>query len=272
MAILKRRAVSSREAIYSSLTSGPGYCLSSLTPPELAWVRDRIRAQYLDRIGRLQPDLLKRARTAGIENYHTLAIAFDHASSWPKESRLLDARCVAEFSRMQFFRTIRRQFGDSARISHDELNWRLVRPECPDDIGPVHADRWFWDAGYGYGVMPAGYDRFKIWIAVYTEPGLNGLTVKSGSHRVHTWKHHFERRGGITKPVLDENEDQLQMELLPLGSGQMVLFHDELLHGGALNRGQACRISIELTVLFNPAEAKRRREGKGSPKPVRRSR
>ena len=42
------------------------------------------------------------------------------------------------------------------------------------------------------------------------------------------------------------------------GAGQMVLFHDELLHGGAVNRGTTCRVSIELTVLFDEAEATRR--------------
>jgi hypothetical protein len=32
------------------------------------------------------------------------------------------------------------------------------------------------------------------------------------------------------------------------------MFHDELLHGGVLNRGATCRVSIELTVLFPRAE------------------
>ena len=40
------------------------------------------------------------------------------------------------------------------------------------------------------------------------------------------------------------------MRLLPLAPGDIVMFHDDLLHGGAVNRGQKCRISIELTILF----------------------
>jgi hypothetical protein len=35
----------------------------------------------------------------------------------------------------------------------------------------------------------------------------------------------------------------------------MVMFHDEMLHGGVLNRGSSCRVSIELTVLFDKADA-----------------
>jgi len=241
--------------ILTELTDGPGYTLDVLSDGELQLLREIITRQYQDRLQKLQPDLLPLAQTAGIANYHTLPIRFDHASCWPKETRLLDAGNVSSITQMGFFRRIRRELGDSASISHDELNWRIVRPGYPGDVGPVHADKWFWDAGYGCGVMPLGYDRFKIWIAIHTEPGANGLCIKPGSHRVTTWKHHFEDRGGIRKPVLDEDEAALNMEILPLRPGQMVQFHDELLHGGVVNRGSTCRVSLELTVLYDKAES-----------------
>jgi hypothetical protein len=240
--------------ILDEITDGPGFCLDALTPAELEFVRGRIAAQYLDRLAELQPDLVPPARERGIANYHTLPVAFDHGTSWPKATRLLDAKYVADFSRMGFFRRIRSQIGPSAVISHDELNWRLVRPNQPGDVGPLHADRWFWDAGYGYGSMPAGFDRFKIWIAVHTEPGANGLCVKPHSHR-REWKHHFEEKDGVRKPVCDEDPESVGMELLPIAAGGMVMFHDEMLHGGVVNRGSTCRVSIELTVLFDRAEA-----------------
>src|SRR5262245_19002675 len=243
--------------ILDELTDGPGYCLEALTPAELELVRWLITAQYFERLHSLQPELLPLARERGISRYHTLPISFDHGKSWPKTSRLLDARYVADFARIVFFRRIQQQIGPSAIISHDELNWRLVRPNQPSDIGPLHADRWFWDAGYGYGSMPPGYDRFKIWIAVHTEPGANGLCVKSHSHR-RDWRHHFEEKDGVRKPVFDEDPDAIEMELLPLAAGRMVMFHDELLHGGVVNRGASCRVSIELTVLFDKADAIRR--------------
>jgi hypothetical protein len=245
--------------IFDELNDGPGFCLGQLTADELAHIRGLIFAQYLDRLGQLQPDLVPLARERGIAEYHTLPIAFDHAKSWPKATRLLDPKYVADFSQMSFFRRIRQQFGPSAVISHDELNWRLVRPNQPTDVGPLHADKWFWDAGYGYGSMPPGYDRFKIWMAIHTEPGANGLCVKPHSHR-QTWRHHFEEKDGVCKPVFDEDPDTVAMELLPLAAGQLVMFHDELLHGGVVNRGTRCRVSIELTVLFDRAEAQRRAE------------
>jgi hypothetical protein len=243
--------------ILSEINDGPGFCLDELAPSELELVRGAITEQYSERIRKLQPDLADFARQRGIAKYHTLPIEFDHATAWPKSTRLLNAAYVADFSRMGFFRRIRQQVGPSATISHDELNWRLVRPREPGDVGPAHADKWFWDAGYGYGSMPDGFDRFKVWIAIHTEPGANGLCVKPGSHR-RSWKHHFEMRDGVRKPVIDEDPESLAMDLLPLGAGQMVMFHDELLHGGVVNRGSNCRVSLELTVLFDREDAIRR--------------
>jgi len=245
--------------ILHEIMDGPGFCLEALAPAELELVRGLIAAQYLDRLGQLQPELVTLARERGIARYHTLPIAFDHGKSWPKATRLLDPQYVADFSRMGFFRRVRAQVGPSAVISHDELNWRLVRPNQPADVGPVHADKWFWDAGYGYGSMPPGYDRFKVWMAIHTEPGANGLCVKPHSHR-REWKHHFEDKDGVRKPVFDEDTDAVGLELLPIAAGGMVMFHDELLHGGVVNRGTSCRVSIELTVLFDRADALRRAE------------
>ncbi len=244
-------------AIFTEITQGPGFHLDSLTPCELEQIRTWIAAQYEERLQQLQPDLVPLARERGIAHYHTLPISFDHGSSWPKPTRLLDRRHVSDFAAMGYFARIKEQFGPSAIISHDELNWRLVRPNQPGDIGPIHADKWFWDAGYGYGSMPPGYDRFKIWMAIHTEPGANGLCIKPESHR-REWQHHFELKDGVRKPVFDESPDTLGMELLPLEAGQIVMFHDELLHGGVFNHGRTCRVSIELTVLFDRSEAERR--------------
>jgi hypothetical protein len=250
--------------IHNELTEGPGYFAKlRLTAEELASVRGMINRQFLERLNEFAPDLVEHAAAAGVDMYHTLPITFDHASSWTKSKRLLSAGHVAEFSRMEFFREIEKHYGP-ATISHDELNWRLVRPNVPGDVGPVHADKWFWDAGYdagyGPGQMPEGLDRFKIWIPIYSEPGANGLMVKPESHRFDGWKRHYEVKDGIRKPVLDERVEDLNMQLLPLEPGNMVLFHDSLLHGGAVNKGKKCRVSIELTILFQTSEANRRLE------------
>jgi hypothetical protein len=239
--------------IFNELTDGFGYYLGcKLTPGELAAVYRMITRQYLDRMAELAPELVERAAAVGIENYHTLPIPFDHARSWPKAARLLPADTLPVFQRLEFFRRVEEDFGP-VQISPEDLMWRLVRPGQPGDVGPIHLDKWFWDVGHGS--MPEGYDRFKIWVAICTEPGANGLLVKPFSQKMSGWSHHFEMRDGILKPTLDEKEEDLDMQLLPLQPGEMILFHDALLHGGAVNRGSRCRVSIEMTVLFRTDRA-----------------
>ncbi|MBX9584084.1 MAG: phytanoyl-CoA dioxygenase family protein [Gemmataceae bacterium] len=239
---------------WRQINDGRGYALEALTPDELAAVRGMITDQYLDGLREAAPGLVNRAEAVGLDQYHTLPIPFDHGSFWEKRRRVLPASAIPAFERMGFFRRIRDRL-PSASVYHDDLMWRIVRPGQPSDIGPVHADKWFWDAGNGS--IPAGHDRFKIWVGVWTEPGLNGLSVKSYSHTSDKWKHHFEFKHGKMKPVLDESAEALNMELLPLRSGEMVFFHDALLHGGVVNAAQTCRVSIELTVAYKAEEGER---------------
>jgi hypothetical protein len=245
-------------SLLDQINASPGYSFGQLTEAELAYVRAEITAQYLDRLRVLQPNLVADAERLGLQNYHQLPIAFNHGRAWPKATRLLPVRNVESFSQMGFFQAIQREVGPTAVISHDELNWRLVRPNQPSDVGPLHADGWFWDGGYGE--MPAGWDRFKIWIAIHTEKGRNGLKMLADSH-TRDWKHHFEMRDGVNKPVFDEPEPEVP--LLPMQAGEMVMFHDRALHGGAVNPGSTCRVSLELTVLYDPRDAARHAAERG---------
>lgn len=239
---------------WQQINHGPGCVTDTLTADELARVRGLVTAQYLEQLAIADAGLIPRAIVAGIHQYHTLPISFDHGAFWTKERRVLPTTAAAVFADMGFFRRIREHL-PTADVYADDLMWRVVRPGQPGDVGPVHADKWFWDAGNGS--IPADRERFKIWIALYTEPGLNGLCVKPGSHKSDQWRRHFESRHGKLKPVLDESVEELKMELLPLEPGGLVMFHDELLHGGVVNRGAACRVSIELTVTHSAADGER---------------
>ncbi len=234
--------------IHDALVRGTGYFLDQrLTEEELYTLRKMITAQYLGHLRRIDPHLAAEAERDGIANYHFFQERLDHAAAWPKQVRTLPAGDIPVLERMGFCRTIAKEYGEMA-IYGEDLMWRLVRPHAEDDVGPVHADRWFWD--FGNGEIPAGWDRFKIWLPIHAEPGLNGLSVKPFSHLRDDWKRHSDFRHGKPKPVLDENVEDLHMQLLPLAPGQMVMFHDALLHGGVINRGGQCRVSLEMTIFF----------------------
>ncbi len=130
------------------------------------------------------------------------------------------------------------------------IYWRLVRPGS-SDIGPVHADKWFWDLGHGkMPGEPGEYYRLKAWVSIHSQPSKSGLRVVPGSQKSEAWKYHGEARGGMMKPVLDEKEEDLDLVGLPLAPGGFVVFHDKLLHGGMPNSGDASRVSLEFTMLI----------------------
>ena len=55
---------------------------------------------------------------------------------------------------------------------------------------------------------------------------------------------------GIRKPVLNTPSEKFKPILLDTKDGDTVVFNDNLIHGGALNRGVKCRVSVEFTMLI----------------------
>lgn len=193
-----------------------------------------------------------------MNRYHEKASLIDHKAAWPKTARILPPAAVSEIRTMPFMKYLESEFGeflisDEEEVGWEEIYWRIVRPHAPD-IGPLHADSWFWKAGHGK--MPEGKERAKVWIAVYSESGRNGLRIVPGSHRQTDFRYHVTERDGILKPQIDENEADLPIELLPTEPGDVVIFHDDLVHGGAENRGSTTRVSLEFTLLVNKTALK----------------
>ncbi len=225
----------------------------SLSDEELATFRDFIRRQYLDVIARTAPDALEDFAGAPMRDYHLHAHRIDHAATWTMEERMLPPENVRVIREMAFFRALEDEYGPLGMTDLDMpgrgVYWRIVRPGN-SDVGMVHADKWYWDLGHGS--MPEGFERLKIWIAIETEPGLNGLAMLPGSHLRDDWRYHPEFRAGYVKPHIDEDVDSLDLQLLPLPPGGMAVFHDAILHAGVENRGRHTRISAEFTALYRP--------------------
>jgi hypothetical protein len=223
-----------------------------MSAAELAEFRGLITDHWLTRIGELYPaSIVDEFRAAGLAGYHRLTDRVDHKALWPKTARLLPPAAVKAIRQMKFMEILADEFGpfgisNEEEIYSEELYWRIVRPQMASDIGPVHADAWFWELGHG--AMPENTVRVKVWIPFYCEPGMNGLKVLPGSQRQH-WPYHGELRDGFVKPQIDFDERSVPMQLLNIEPGNLVVFHDKLLHGGALNTGSTTRVSAEFTMF-----------------------
>jgi hypothetical protein len=242
-----------RTSLTDALNHSPGFSTEfKLSPEELARLRRLIHAQYAARLAALRPDLADTIGAVAMDQYHTIAHLIDHKTAWPKLERILPEAAVAEIRGFGVMRMLEGFFGpylitNEELLRPEEIYWRIVRPQMPSDVGPVHADKWFWDLGHG--TMPEGYVRIKIWIPVYTEPGKSGLLLFPDSHLRDDFRYEAVHRDGFAKPSLASDLSGERRILFSGSDGELVIFHDRLLHGGALNTGSTTRVSIEMTVL-----------------------
>lgn len=247
----------------------PGYTRRMrLTAAELAALRAEIEGQWLRRIESAAPALAAQARALGMARYHELAPPPDHEQLWPKGERILAADAVARLRRLPLFGRLREVFGPfsvaegfhgSTHVAGlEEIYWRLVRPGVDSDVGPLHADCWFHDIMDMRGrAFPEQCFTMKIWIPVYCERGRNGLMMVPESH-LRDWKHSTRWVNGQPKPSFD---DDAQAVLIPTEPGEMLIFHERTLHGGARNQGERTRVSAEITLVFPSEQHLRERLG-----------
>lgn len=242
------------EDIVDTLETGQGYHLGlSFQQHELEVVRSLIKSQWLENIKRHAPEQVEKFLAIDMIQYHRLSTLINHAAIWSKINRILPQTAVDYIRSTSLIKSLEDIYGnfgiaDEENIGREEMYWRLVRPNQSTDIGPLHADAWYWKLGHGK--TPHHAKRVKVWIAMYCEPGLNGLRVVPSSQKK-DWKYHGENRDGFVKPQIDEDEKMLPITLLHTKPGDAVVFHDKLLHGGAINKGLTTRVSLEFTLFVN---------------------
>lgn len=238
--------------LLDALETGKGYYLGlSLNESELNLIRSLVQSQWIENIKYYAPSHWKKFNELGIANYHKLAHLLEHSLIWPLKNRIFSQDAVDVIRSTVFVKHLEDiygqfEFADVEGIGREEIYWRLVRPNESSDVGPLHADQWFWELGHG--VMKPNVDRIKVWVALYCEPGLNGLRVVPDSQKKE-WRYHGEYRDGFLKPQIDEDEAKLNIQLANTKPGDAIIFHDRLLHGGALNTGQQTRVNIKFTMF-----------------------
>ena len=237
------------------LDQGCGYYADlSFQADELQVMRSHVTTCWLNTIQQYVPsNNIDIFLENGIERYHELSHLLDHGAVWSKAARILPQQSVDFIRTTSLIKKLEDIYGsfiisNEENISCEEIYWRLVRPGAKNDIGPLHADAWYWQLGHG--VIPPNMKRIKVWVALFCEPNLNGLRVVPYSQK-REWKYHSEHRDGFSKPQIDEDESQLDIRLVPTKPGDTIVFHDNLLHGGALNNGQHTRVSLEFTIFVH---------------------
>jgi len=239
--------------IIQEIESDKGYWKGVLfSKKDISDIQALVQHQFLSRICQISPSLEAEFRENGIENYHLLSDQIDHSGAWSRISRRFTPEGVLRVQQSKLFEIINKTFG-MAEITCEEIcatpeiQWRLVRPNRPEDIAPIHADYWYWDLN-GWKV-PEGKKCLKIWTMIGGEAGFAGLNLYPGSHRRLDWSFTAEERHGLVKPLFDDKNMQIPVKFPLTPSGTSIIFDYALLHAGALNTGKTCRISFEFTIF-----------------------
>lgn len=242
-----------KELVSEEINRGKGFVLGQLREQDLLLLRKLVVDQYVNVIKSVAPEAVAKFVHVPMDSYHKIyqPDMFEHASTWPKKVRVLGPSALKMIESTSFYQSLLNCFGqfqvsDEEKFGWPNMYWRLVRPGT-NDIGPLHADAWFWELGHGE--MPQGYHRVKLWVSLYSEKDKSGLRVIADSHKKQDWRYHSEERDGKLKPVFDEIESELDILNLPLEAGECVIFHDKLLHGGMPNFSDSTRVSMEFTLL-----------------------
>jgi hypothetical protein len=235
---------------------GPlGYWLGAgFNKEEVTQLCSFVEEGFLRNIERVAQSELGHFVKSGLGNYHTQSHRLDHATAWPRHVRLLGNGGIGFVHESGLFKRLCHEFGkpiisNEIESNEPEIVWRLVRPGEASDVGPLHADSWFWEIN-GWPV-PLGHRCVKVWVLLVGVEGCGGLRVVPGSHRDKNWDFGMENRNGMKKPTFDESEVDARAVNLGTRPGDAAVFSYDLLHGGFVSCGDQSRVSIEFT-LFVP--------------------
>jgi len=240
-----------------SLNFSPGYVvLPSFDNEDLQVAIEFIQSQWISRIRECYPivySLIDKYNYT-IQDYHLITQQLDHASLWPKHVRILGTDFEEWFTHTSFFKELQSltngfSVSDEERLGRANFYWRIVRPNEEGDIGPVHCDSWFWLTNNDYGFDMSGKKRTKVWVPLSCECSKNTLLLEPDSHTRSDVSWRVEQRHGSLKPVLQSTIKPINLIMPPVGTHQCLVFNDNLLHSGSLNRGHRCRISFEFTMI-----------------------
>jgi len=236
----------------AGLAQGPSFTIA-----EIERIRALITAQLIENAHKLSASVANSIADTPLDQYHRVAEHHDHGKLLSKLGRILSAQAVDEIKQMSFFDYVRDAFGpyylsDEENIGHEQICFRIVRPNRRDDVGSLHRDAWFWDY-FGFPV-PDGISRVKVWVPVCGAGDQAGLLLAPGSHRQAT-DYRTETVNGKLAFLPGINAEAIDLRRFCGDPGDPILFNYNVLHVGAMTRGDQSRVSFEITVMFRTKRA-----------------
>lgn len=193
------------KSVYAAVNGPKGYYFGFKTDPEdLERLRKTIKTHFLRSIVLDFPELLNVAAKSSMDQYHRFCERIPHETYWTKTRRILPKDLLNEFKDTRLYHWLHNHceiatITGEDLVEEEEVYWRLVRPNAASDVGTLHADAWFWElAGE---TTPDNVERVKVWIPIFTEPGISGLKYIPGSQQ-ESIPYSSVTKNGQKKPII----------------------------------------------------------------------
>ena len=239
-----------KQELNENLNFKEGFVIRYISSKDLKIIRTIVNSHWKKVLISNYPKNFNSTEFPEIYDYHKISDQINHKKLWPMKNRILSLSDYKKILSTDLFNTIKSiytdaEVSDENNIGHGEIYWRIVRPKSPKDVGSVHADKWFWDINNDY--TPPNSRRIKFWLSLWCE-GNNGLGVIPNTQKS-KYNFKYEFKDGENKPIFLPEENNLKLFKINSKPGTLVIFHDNLLHGGCLNESGLTRVSIEFTIF-----------------------
>ena len=239
-----------KQELDENLNFKEGFVIRYISSKDLKIIRTIVNSHWKKVLVSNYPKNFNSTEFPEIYDYHKISDQINHKKLWPMKNRILSLSDYKKILSTDLFNTIKSIYTDAKvsdenNIGHGEIYWRIVRPKSPKDVGSVHADKWFWDINNDY--TPPNSRRIKFWLSLWCE-GNNGLGVIPNTQKS-KYNFKYEFKDGENKPIFLPEENNLKLFKINSKPGTLVIFHDNLLHGGCLNESGLTRVSIEFTIF-----------------------
>lgn len=219
---------------------------------EIQEIKDLISEHLANIIKAQSPFIASEFINRGLQNYHLSIDDLIHSKCLAKSARTLPENSCKKIQQMSFFNYLNELIGnfhlaDEEGVGHQQITFRITRPNKKEDVGSMHRDSWFWEQ-HGFKVAQ-DHGRFKCWTQIEGEPRKSGLILMPGSHREQL-DYTVQKNNNKLSFAIGSKYDETRLRQYCESLGSPVMFNHDVLHGGSVNHGQYCRVSFELTIVF----------------------
>ncbi len=235
----------------SELNSGLGYySLNAINNDILKYIKNSIKNSLFDLLSK--NNLIPNDSQESILDSYKNISNDDWISLFNKENRTFKKKYAEPIN--DYFNkyltdllNCKVQIRDILKKGYPSFSFRIVRPLVASDIGPLHADQWFIDIGATKGEKSNNKKQIiKFWVPINVDSESSNLIIIPNSHKnKEQYKYDIVKTKNGIKPLIRDEFDKKEIYMIKNKNGFPIIFHMNLIHGGAINKDEDCRLSLE---------------------------